>query len=239
MTRPNKSKQVCRLPIYNEFFARGVGETDNKLILSVEEFETIRLLDYLGMTQEECARQMKVGRSTVQTLYTEARKKVARFLVEGTALLIEGGNYALCPHETCTWDITEKGAFQMKIAVTYQDGMVFQHFGHTEQFKFYTVEDGKVVSSEIVGTDGQGHGALAGFLRAHQVDTLICGGIGGGARNALAEAGIELFPGAAGDADKQVESFLAGKLSYDPNTRCSHHDHGEHHTCGNHGCGKH
>ena len=83
----------------------------------------------------------------------------------------------------------------MKIAVTYENGQVFQHFGHTEQFKIYTVEDGKVVSSEVVGTNGQGHGALAGFLKERGIDTLICGGIGGGARNALSEAGVRLFPG--------------------------------------------
>lgn len=239
MARPNKNKRVCRLPIYPEFVTKGKEETRNRLILSVEEFETLRLLDYLGMTQEQCARQMEVGRATVQTLYTEARKKVARFLVEGADLLIEGGNYELCPHKACDRENEEKGVFQMKIAVTYQNGMVFQHFGHTEQFKVYTVEDGKVVSAEIVDTNGQGHGALAGFLRTYDVDTLICGGIGGGARNALAEAGIELFPGAVGNADEQVESFLTGKLSYDPHTQCSHHDHGHEHTCGNHGCGGH
>lgn len=239
MARPNKNKKVCRLPVYPEFLTKGKEETENRLILSVEEFETLRLLDYLGMTQEECARQMEVGRATVQTLYTEARKKVARFLVEGTDLLIEGGNYELCPHKSCARENEKKGVFQMKIAVTYQNEMVFQHFGHTEQFKIYTVEDGKIVSSEVVDTNGQGHGALAGFLKTYEVDTLICGGIGGGARNALAEAGIELFPGAAGNADEQVESFLNGKLSYDPNTHCSHHDHGHGHVCGNHGCGGH
>ena len=83
----------------------------------------------------------------------------------------------------------------MKIAVTYENGQVFQHFGHTEQFKVYEVENGKIVKSEIVDTNGQGHGALAEFLLNGGVEVLICGGIGGGARNALAEAGIELYPG--------------------------------------------
>ena len=242
MARPNKNKRVCRLPVYCEFQAKGRMQIQSRLILSVEEFETLRLLDYLGMTQEECAIQMEVGRATVQTLYTEARKKVARFLVEGTGLLIEGGNYELYPQAGETREIKQKGVFHMKIAVTYQDGMVFQHFGHTEQFKVYTVEDGKLTDSQIINTDGKGHGALAGFLKEQGIDTLICGGIGGGARNALAEAGIELYPGAAGNADEQVSSFLEGKLSYDPNTLCSHHDHHghEHHehgkSCGHHGC---
>ena len=76
----------------------------------------------------------------------------------------------------------------MKIAVTYENGQVFQHFGHTAQFKIYEVQDGQVASSQVVDTNGSGHGALAGFLKAQGVDTLICGGIGGGARQALAEA---------------------------------------------------
>ena len=97
----------------------------------------------------------------------------------------------------------------MKIAVTYENGQVFQHFGHTEQFKIYEAAEGKVVSARVVETGGSGHGALAGFLRGLGVDTLICGGIGGGARSALAEAGIQLYPGASGSADAQVEALLA------------------------------
>lgn len=130
----------------------------------------------------------------------------------------------------------------MKIAVTYENGMVFQHFGHSEQFKFYEVSDGKILSSEVVGTMGSGHGALAGFLSSNNVDILICGGIGGGAQQALSEAGIKLFGGVSGNADEAVNSFINGNLLFNPNVRCSHHDneHGESgHTCGSHGCGSH
>ena len=74
----------------------------------------------------------------------------------------------------------------MNIAVTYENGQVFQHFGHTQQFKVYQVEDGRVLSSRIEETGESGHGALAGFLKEHGVDTLLCGGIGGGAKTALA-----------------------------------------------------
>ena len=125
----------------------------------------------------------------------------------------------------------------MKIAVTYENGSVFQHFGHSEQFKIYQAEEGTVVSSEVVGTNGNGHGALAGFLKEMGVETLICGGIGGGARNALDEAGIQLYPGVSGDADKAVEALLKGTLSYDPDTMCSHHHDGEH-NCHSHSCGE-
>ena len=128
----------------------------------------------------------------------------------------------------------------MKIAVTYEDGQVFQHFGHSAQFKLYETANGKVVSSEVVDTNGSGHGALAGFLAARGVDTLICGGIGGGAQAALAEANIRVLGGVQGSADAAVEAFLSGALQYDPDVRCSHHDHhGEGHSCGSHGCGGH
>ena len=107
----------------------------------------------------------------------------------------------------------------MKIAVTYEAGLVFQHFGHTANFKIYDVDNGQVVSSQVVDTCGQGHGALAGFLQALGIDTLICGGIGGGARMALAEQGIVVYGGVAGSADAAVAAFLGGGLNYDPNAR--------------------
>ena len=125
----------------------------------------------------------------------------------------------------------------MKIAVTHENGTVFQHFGHTENFKIYEVIDGEVKSMRVVSTYGCGHGALAGLLKDSGVDTLICGGIGGGAKNALAEAGITIYPGVKGACDKAVLDFVMGKLQYDPDTLCSHHDH-EHgdHDCGSHSC---
>ena len=117
--------------------------------------------------------------------------------------------------------------------------MIFQHFGHTQQFKVYEVQDGAVVASEVVDTNGSGHGALAGVLRVLGADVLICGGIGGGAQMALQQAGIALYGGCSGDADAAVEDLLAGTLRFNPNVRCNHHDHehGEGHTCGDHGCG--
>ncbi len=132
-----------------------------------------------------------------------------------------------------------KGRIKMKIAVTYQNGMIFQHFGHCEAFKFYVVEDNKVVFSEVISAEGSGHGALAGFLKNHGADALICGGIGGGARTALAAAGIELFPGTSGSADSAVQALLNGTLIFNPDTVCSHHSHGDGHDCGEHDCGSH
>ena len=131
----------------------------------------------------------------------------------------------------------------MKIAVTYEGGQVFQHFGKTKEFKLYTVENGKVVSSEILGSGTAGHEALAGVLKDAGVDKLICGGLGGGAQAALKEMGIEVISGASGNTDEAVEKFLAGEL-VSQGVNCDHHDHhheGHHHEeggCGG-GCGHH
>ncbi|MDE7279077.1 MAG: dinitrogenase iron-molybdenum cofactor biosynthesis protein, partial [Oscillospiraceae bacterium] len=116
----------------------------------------------------------------------------------------------------------------------YEFGKIFQHFGHTEFFKIYDISDGKITGSELISSNGSGHGALAGLLKEHDVNALICGGIGGGAKAALAEAGIAVYGGVTGDADEAVSAFAAGKLSYDPDVMCSHHNHGEEHSCGNH-----
>ena len=128
----------------------------------------------------------------------------------------------------------------MKIAVTYDSENIFQHFGHTAYFKLYEIADNAVVSTQVLPTGGSGHGALADFLAAQGVQILICGGIGGGALLALANAGIRLYGGVRGNADAAVNALLAGELGYDPNVRCDHHDH-EHghsgHSCGHHGCG--
>lgn len=130
----------------------------------------------------------------------------------------------------------------MKIAVTYQNGQIFQHFGHTEQFKIYEIENKTVVNATVVDTLGSGHGALAEFLKTLGVEILICGGIGGGAQMALQQAGIRLFGGVSGEADGAVNAFLGGNLAFNPNVKCNHHE--EHHheegrSCGDHGCGSH
>ena len=129
----------------------------------------------------------------------------------------------------------------MKIAATYDNGNIFLHFGKSEFFKVYEVVDNKVVSSEVIGSNGTGHGALAGLLAEQGISVLICGGIGGGAQSALAEAGIELCSGAQGDADAAVEAYLKGEL-VSTGVNCDHH-HEEGHSCGSHedghSCGGH
>lgn len=131
----------------------------------------------------------------------------------------------------------------MKLAVTTENGMIFQHFGKCQLFTVYEVQDGRVVSKELLSSGGSGHSALATLLSQNGVNLLICGGIGGGAKNALAEAGVELVAGASGSTDAAVEAYLAGTLVHDADFTCGHHDHGAGHSCGGHedghSCGGH
>ncbi len=124
----------------------------------------------------------------------------------------------------------------MKIAVTCENNQVFQHFGHTPGFAVFEVADGKIVSEKMLSSGNSGHGALATLLALEQIEVLICGGIGGGAINALGNAGIKVVGGAAGDVREVAEAFVAGTLQVRENFHCNHHHHGEGHTCGEHGC---
>ncbi len=231
MPRKPRCRRIGGYPDCWCFTPEDVAEPET-VVLTLDEYETIRLLDREGLTQEQCAVQMGVARTTVTAIYESARRKLARVIVEGLRLRIGGGSYQLGPIPE---NIKEKGSHCMRIAIPYENGMIFQHFGHTAQFKLYDVEGGEVRASQVVDTTGSGHGALAGFLKAAGVDALVCGGIGGGAQNALAEAGISLYAGVQGLADMAAKALAAGSLRYDPNATCDHHDH----ACGDHDCGSH
>lgn len=253
MPRPVKCRKVCHFPRVLEFLPAHAETQQSPILLTVDEYETIRLIDKEGFSQEACGEWMQVARTTVQKIYDSARKKLAEALVEGAPLRIGGGEFHLCDGKSAGCGCMDcfkrqyhqqyekqKGDTVMRIAVTYENGQIFQHFGHTEQFKVYDVQDGTVVSSEVVSTNGSGHGALAGVLTALKADALICGGIGGGAQAALAAAGIQLYGGVSGEADRAVQALLKGELHFDSDVHCEHQNHrGAEHTCGEHGCGTH
>lgn len=277
MPRPRRCRRICREPAYESFMPQGIS-CGEEIVLTLDEYEVIRLVDLEKLTHEQCAGQMDISRTTVTEIYESAREKLADSLVHGKILRIAGGNYRLCDGSAlrycqkackkagdtvsqnipiCTENMcrsmkhptgiplcTEimcrpmKGANNMRIAVTYENGAIFQHFGHTEQFKLYDIEDGKVTAEKIMDTNGQGHGALSGFLTEAGADILICGGIGGGAQMTLAEAGIKLYGGVSGMADDAVKAYLAGNLDFNPNVQCNHHGHEHGHSCGEHHCGE-
>ena len=167
MPRPKRCRRICSYPAHWSF-APEDGSCDETVLLMLDEYETIRLIDHEKMTQEECAAAMGVSRATVTGIYESARAKVADALVSGKKLRITGGAY--------------------RIDDVPADGVV----------QYRTVAD----------TNGVSRVALVGFLRAAEVDTLLCGGIGENSQNALKAAGIRLVSGLAGSVEETVRSFL-------------------------------
>ena len=240
MPRPKRCRQICGYPSFWTFAPENADAMET-IRFTLDEYEAVRMIDHEKLTQEDCAEAMGVSRATVAGIYESARFKLADAIINGKRIRITGGAYRI-DGIPASADINEKGDNIMRIAVTYENGMVGQHFGRTEQFKIYDVADGEIKSGQVIDTNGTGHGALAGFLRAAEVETLICGGIGMGAKMALEEVGIRLLPGVTGNADDVAKDYLAGNLAYDPDTECHHHDHehGEDHDCHHgHGCGEH
>ena len=250
MPRPTKCRRVCHYPQVAEFRPTGTESDLPPVILNVDEYEAVRLIDREGLSQEQCSERMQVARTTVQRVYESARQKIASALVEGRPLRIEGGDFRLCDGRGCAQERCvmqqiqkqynpSKGDNTMRIAVTYENGQIFQHFGHTKQFKVYDVQNGAVVDSKVLDTNGSGHGALAGILKVLHVDALICGGIGGGAQAALKAAGISILGGVKGEADEAIRLLIAGELVSSPEANCDHHDHEHGHDCHDHDCGEH
>ncbi|WP_130837336.1 DUF134 domain-containing protein [Lachnoclostridium sp. Marseille-P6806] len=253
MPRPKRTRWIEREPVCRCFCPQDGHSRQPTVVLTLDEYETIRLIDLENCDQASCAARMGLSRASVQSIYDGARKKLAEALVRGSSLRIEDGDCfvydgespAGSPARNRTGGISmvmqnnNKENGKMVIAVSYdrEKEEIFQHFGKTEYFKLYEIEDNTVKKSDVVSTDGQGHGALAGVLKKLRADVLICGGIGGGAQAALAEAGIRLFGGCSGNADAAVDAFLKGNLSYQEDIRCDHHDHGDG-GCGDHGHGE-
>ncbi len=252
MPRPSKKRRVCSQPTFTNFCSH---QSSNQVVyLTYDEYESLRLIDYEMFTQDECAKMMNVARTTITAIYASARQKVATCLVLGHRLEIIQGDVEFCEdyqenfkcRKAClkhypkksVYLLDEKEKSHMRIAITYKDGDVFQHFGRSEFFKIYDVKDGQIITTAIIPTMGNGHGALGNFLKEAKVDALICGGIGAGARNVLNNVGINIYPGVNGNADEAIKAFIAGNLNFDANTECHDHDH-EGHDCGSHGCGSH
>ena len=237
MPRNPSLKNVRSTPPVRGFYPAGcaaaLGQSDVNLLL--EEWEALRLVDYAGLEQTQAAASMGISRQSVQMLVSSARTKIARAVVEGLPLQIVGNqepttNFSLQPEERIR---------NMKIAVTAQNTEVFPHFGRTPEFYIVTAEDNKITEEAIIPAPAEGHGALVGFLADQGVDTLICGGIGGGAINGLRTAGIKVYAGASGSAKEQVLSLLSGQLPLQGDANCNHHGEHEHDHNHEHGCGHH
>ena len=215
MVRPKRSRTITGVPDYNMFVPDGIPQR-GYIELALDEFEVIRLIDYKSYTHAKCAKKMNISRTTVTEIYAGARKKIARSIMEGYPLRIECNE---CVKKAGYPVIDVKG-----------EHIMFQHFGKTSQFKLYDIENNEIKESQVVGTEGLGHGALAILLSNMNVDVLICGGIGRGAIMALSGSNINVVGGVTGDCDAAVKAYLAGTLTPDAEATCGYsHDNCECH----------
>lgn len=251
MPRPSRCRRVCEEPRFRTFYPENRSKLPPVTLL-IDEYEVIRIVDLEKGSHEECARQMQISRTTVTEIYEKARYKIADAIVNGRGLVIEGGNYQIC-HGTfsencqgrCRWQrqiaslaVSPKfqGAQKMRIAVPIKNDQIYQHFGMAAQFKVYTVENDQIVSTEIIQSQGRGHGMMLSLLAENGIGCVICGGIGEGAICAMNQAGIELVAGVTGSADEAVNALLVGELQGDLQAACDKSQHGHHHA-GGCGCG--
>ncbi len=246
MARNKKCRKVCFRPD-SVLFEAGAGYPCVTVFL--DELEALRLVDYENMEQEQAAEKIGVSRGTLQRMLYSARRKVAEALVQSKNISISDGSGEVeetgcclgerfcfyCGYRDAEPDekIKYRGE-NMLVAVTYEDGKVYQHFGHTPAFAVYEVEGGEVKNKKILDTNGTGHGALAGFLEDNEISVLICGGIGGGAKQALESRGIKLLCGVSGSADDVIAAFAKGELNAGSEANCSHHSHADGSSCGDH-----
>lgn len=256
MPRPCRCRRVCSEPLVDVFGPASEPDAGGvpPVVLLVEEYEALRIMDYEGRTHEQCAAQMRVSRTTVTEIYERARHKVADAIVNGRTLVIRGGNYEVCGGACardcagrCRWKYGElalamqnpTGDEIMRIAIPVKNENIYQHFGMASTFKVYDVEEKRVVNTFLIESAGTGHGAKVGPLVDNQVDCVICGGIGEGAVGQLSGAGIFLIAGVSGDADEAVEAALSHSLKSDLAAAAakSRHQYRHQHGRGGEGCG--
>ncbi len=197
----------------------------NRVELLLDEYETVRLLDYEGKQQAEAAELMNVSRPTLTRIYMEARRKMATALVEGRPLCITGGNTDFVSYQTNKSNIM---MMNQKIAIPTNEGSLYQHFGKAPQVTIVTIEDGKVKETVVLDAPEHEHGAMPRFIAAQGCTDVLCGGLGGGAVNMLNQLGIEVHAGAPSiPVAELLSQYLGGTIIYGDGT--CHHD-----GCGNH-----
>lgn len=221
MARPQRCRRVCCEPQYTCFVPSETRISD-QIYLTVDEYEVIRLVDLEKLSHKQCSNIMEISRTTVTEIYEKARYKLANAIVNGKKLEILGGNYRICdehPHSSCKKICRKKRIHKtfakdhlLKIAVPYDRGEIFQHFGHTKQFKIYEVLNKKIIRTEIIETLGFGHETMTQLLVDHGIEVLICGCIGNKAQKALEDLNIELYDRFSNKTDEAVQELIEGKL---------------------------
>ena len=232
MARRKKCRRICEYPSYFEFGPKDSGSKET-VVLNMDEYSTIYFMDYKGLNQTECADCMDVARTTVTDIYMEARKKIADAMVNGKKLVISGGNYRVSNKEERKYykeqygietnrihgdeQIHEKKKSVLRVFVNLnpETGTVFPHFGETQEFKVFDIENKKIIKSEILKTGGILRGAVVGFLEEAGADVVICDHVGECVRRNLEKAEIKIYPGVTGNVDEVIREYILGTLEID------------------------
>ena len=229
MPRPRKCRRVCCLPKKTVFVPRGTNDIENAVILTVDELETIRLIDYKGLSQEECSAYMEVALTTAQQIYTTARRKLAQALVEGRPFKIEGGDYHLCDGDaqTCPGGCWRKrqavaqaaehrGGTKMIVAIPVDENQtdVCVSFARAPYFLFRDLEAGTEELRENPAADAEGGAGLqaAQFVVDGEAKALLTVRCGENAAEVLKGAEIEIYKTEGPTVAENLEAFQAGKL---------------------------
>lgn len=234
MARPYKKRCVGQQPHNTQFNPQ--RKTKDEIVLTLDEFETIKWIDVENLSQENCATVMNISRTTVQRTYASARKKIGFALVNSVSLKIEGGPIEISEPTPFKEHINEKGELTVKIAIGMSNNEVSGHFGHCNDFRIVDVVDGKVVSSEDIHDEVATHHERPKFLKNLNVEVLIIGGMGKGAYNRLLAEGIECLDSESKSIDEALNAYINNELNKTIEAHeCSgHHGHGKHHDHGHH-----
>lgn len=238
MPRPHKKRCISQKPKCSRFNPQGY-KSNQAIILTLDEFETIRWIDAEGLSQENCASVMNISRTTVQRLYVSARKSIADALVNGYSLEITGGNVDVRAQAPFNRHINEKGELNMRIAIGFENELVSMHFGQCNNFRLIDIEDGKAVKSEDIHDDVSVHQERPQFLKNLGVDVLILGGLGRAAYNRLLALGIECIDGSGKSVEAALEAYLNKTLDKPLLGHASCANDKKEKNAGDHACGGH
>ena len=223
MPRPRKCRRVCRMPDNLGFLPISPGKEPEAVILNVDEFETLRLIDREGMSQEQCGTYMGVARATVQQIYTSARKKIADALVEARPLRIEGGHYRICEQpchncEGCWKEVSgrepkkEDGIMKIAIPLDENRADVCPVLARAPYFLFAWENQQEILENPAAQAQGGAGLKAAQFLVDQEVDVILTPRCGQNSADVFAAAEIEIYKTRQGTAQENLTAFRQDKL---------------------------
>lgn len=223
MARPRKCKRICDMPNVTSFYGE-IDKAENNLVLTLEEYEVIRLIDKENLNQEDCALQMEVSRPTVQLIYNKARKKIAEFIVNGGHLKIEGGDYKICDRcsqckkRRCAGkhDMIKEGVNEMKLGIPVNEDKktICMSFGRAPLFCIYNLETEEKLFIDNSANAAEGGAGIkaAQALLDNGVGTVLTPRCGENSGDVFKAAGVEIYKTQGDLLDDNLKSFQEKKL---------------------------